>query len=140
MLDQEIAAQHQMNVWVKIRDCGAGMGCAAKIGLVVRDGICQQKYDRAARRWDAPAKTSDRRWWCSNNTLAKIRMVARQGDAPAKIRDGGATMGCAGLNRQWDAPAKIGNGVAARRCAGQNRQWDAPAKIGNSGAAIGCAG
>ncbi len=30
MWDQEIAAQHQMNVWAKIRDCGAAMGCAGQ--------------------------------------------------------------------------------------------------------------
>ena len=68
---------------------------------------------------------------------AKIRMAARQGDVPAKIRDGGTTMGCAGLNRRWDAPAKIGNGGAAIGCAGRNRQWYAPAEIGDGGAAIG---
>ena len=58
-----------------------------------------------ARRWDAPAK---------------IGLAVWRGDAPAKIRDGGTTMGCAGLNRQWDAPAKIGNGGAAIGCAGRN--------------------
>ncbi len=89
---------------------------------------------------DAPAEISDRRWWRGNNTPARIRMAARQGDAPAKIRDGGTTMGCADLNRRWDAPAKIGDGGAAKRCTGRNRRWDAPAKIGDGGAAIGCTG
>jgi hypothetical protein len=89
--------------------------------LAARDGICQPRYNRVARQWDAPAEISNRQWWRGNNTPAKIRMAARQGDAPAKIRDGGVTMGCAGLNRQWDVPAKIGDGGVARRCAGQNR-------------------
>ncbi len=66
----------------------------AMIGLAAWDGICQPRYDRAVRQWDAPAEISNRQWWRGNNsTPAKIRMAARQGDAPAKIRDGGTTMG-----------------------------------------------
>ena len=61
-----------------------------------------------ARQWDAPAE---------------IGLAVRQGDAPAKIRDGGTTMGCAGLNRLWDAPAEIGDGGAASRCASQDKGW-----------------
>ncbi len=61
-----------------------------------------------AQQWDAPAK---------------IGLAARRGDAPAKIRDGGTTMGCAGLNRQWDAPAKIDDGGAAIGCASQDKGW-----------------
>ncbi len=118
-MDQEIAVQHQMIVWAEIRDCGTAMGCTGRDGLAARDGICQPRYDRAVRRWDAPAKISDRGWWRGNNTPARIRMVVRQGDAPAKIRDGGATMGCAGLNRHWDAPANIGDGGTAIGCSGR---------------------
>ena len=61
-----------------------------------------------AQQWDAPAE---------------IGLAARRGDAPAKIRDSGTTMGCAGLNRRWDAPAKIGDGGAAIRCASQDKGW-----------------
>jgi len=58
------------------------------------------KYDRAVRRWDAPAKIGDggmamgcaslgRRWWHGEGMRRqKMVMVARRGDAPAKNGDG----------------------------------------------------
>ena len=91
----------------EIGDGGTAIGCTGR--NVISGAATPAKYDRAARRWDAPAKNligrrddalaeidmAAQRW----DALAEMRIAARQWDAPADQRDGGAAMGCAGRSK-----------------------------------------